>query len=246
MSLLMVLCVASPSGTQSSLDGLEIMRKVDWLLHGDSKHGIIEMTVVRPNWQRTLRMEIWEKGREHSFVRIQSPLKEAGVGSLRIGAGMWNYLPSVEKVIKIAPSMMGQNWMGSDVTNDDMLKATSILHDYEHRVIGVEKVDRQQVYKIESLPKPEAPVVWGKLVFFVRTHDYVPIKQEYWGESNELVKTLIFEEIKEFNDRKFPTRWELRPVKVDKGFTVIKYEYIEFDIPIDERIFTLQNLKSVR
>ena len=75
-----------------------------------------------------------------------------------------NYLPSVERVIKIPPSMMLQPWKGSDFTNDDLVKESSILDDYTHKVVGATAVNGQDAYQVEATPKPDAPVVWGRVL----------------------------------------------------------------------------------
>jgi outer membrane lipoprotein-sorting protein len=227
-------------------DGRQIMQKVDWLLHGQSQHGTLQMIVVRPTWKRTLVVESWLKEGKYAFVRTLAPPKEAGTGSLRIGSEMWNYLPRVEKTIKISPSMMGQGWMGSDATNEDILKAGRILEDYDHRVTGTVNVNGQQAYHVESLPKPGAAVVWGKLTYSVRVADGVPLVEEFWDESNEIVKVIRFSDFRPVGERLFPFTWEIRPLKEEGHSTQIQYERIAFDISIDEKIFTLQNLKNAR
>lgn len=226
------------------LTAKEIIRKVEQLLRGDSAHSIMEMTIVNPAWERALRMESWEKGRKKTLVRILSPKKEEGVGSLKIGYQMWNYLPRVERVIKIPPSMMMSSWMGSDFTNDDLVKESSFVEDYNHELAGTVALAGNRAYRIEAVPKPDAPVVWGKLVFFVRAGDFVPLRQEYYSESGELVRYLEFKEIKEMGGRTLPTRWEMVPVNKKGKMTVIDLIDIEFDIPISEEIFTLRNLKK--
>src|SRR5574341_2176164 len=140
------------------------------------------MSVTTPRWQRTLSLRAWMERPKRSFIRIMTPAKEAGIGSLRIGAEMWNYLPNVERTIKIPPSMMMQPWMGSDFTNDDLVKESSVVDDYTHRVLAAESVAGAPVYVIEAIPKPEAAVVWGKIVFRVRKSDFIPIAVEYYDE----------------------------------------------------------------
>jgi outer membrane lipoprotein-sorting protein len=237
----------APANLEDKPSGFEVMKKVDWLLHGRSQYGILQMTVSRPGINRTLRVESWLKDEKYAFVRTLAPPREAGTSTLRIGSEMWNYLPRVERTLKISPSMLGQGWMGSDATNEDILKASSILQDYDHRVTGIEDVEGQRAYRIESVPKPGAAVVWGRLTYLVRVSDGVPLRQEFWNESNQIVKTIRFSAFRQIGERLFPAKWEIRPLKEEEGrSTLIEYERIVFDQPIDEKIFTLQNLKSVR
>lgn len=228
-----------------------IIKKVDQLLRGDSAHSIMEMTIVNPRWQRTIKMESWERGRKKTLVRILSPKKEEGVGSLKIDYQMWNYLPRVERVIKIPPSMMMSSWMGSDFTNDDLVKESSIVEDYSHEMTGAVDLAGEVAYRVEAIPKPGSAVVWGKLVFFVRKDDYVPLRQEYFSESGDLVRYLDFSEIRKMGGRTLPTLWEMVPVDTagdmakKKGKkTIVRLVEIEFDLPIDDLIFSLRNLKK--
>lgn len=247
VKILLPLCLFFPcsaAAQQKELSALEIIRKVDQLLRGDSAHSIMEMVIVNPRWTRTLRMESWERGRKESLVRILAPRKEEGVGSLKIGYQMWNYLPRVERVIKIPPSMMMSSWMGSDFTNDDLVKESSIVEDYSHRLLGTVSLGGSDAYKIEAVPSPEAPVVWGKLYFFVRAADYVPLRQEYYSESGDLVRSLDFSGIKMMGGHLLPTVWEMIPVNEKGGKTVVNLIEIQFDIPLDDELFTLRTLKK--
>lgn len=144
--------------------GQELVAHVERLLWGKTNQGTAEMIVITPRWERKLELRFWMERPERTFIRILAPPKEAGIGSLRIKAEMWNYLPAVERVIKIPPSMMLQPWMGSDFTNDDLVKESSILDDYTHKVVGATAVNGQDAYQVEATPKPDAPVVWGRVL----------------------------------------------------------------------------------
>lgn len=226
------------------LTALDIIKKVEQLMRGDSAHCVMEMTIVNPRWKRTLRMESWEKGRQKFLVRILSPKKEEGVGSLKMGYQMWNYLPRVERVIKIPPSMMMSSWMGSDFTNDDLVKESSIIEDYTHTLLGIVDLDGERVYKIDAIPKPDAPVVWGKITFFVRVEGFIPLRQEYYSESGELVRYMALGDVKEMGGRMLPAYQEMVPLDKKGKKTVIRLIDIEFDIPLNEDIFTLRTLKK--
>lgn len=145
--------------------GREILDRVEQLLWGKTVQGEYEMTISTPRWQRTLGLRVWIERPKRSFVRIVSPAKEAGIGSLRLGSEMWNYLPNVERVVKIPPSMMLQPWMGSDFTNDDLVKQSSILEDYTLKVLAAVTVEGQAAYQVEAIAKPEAAVVWGRILY---------------------------------------------------------------------------------
>ena len=240
---LLSLVLAGPAPAQD-LTGRDILDQVEKLLWGQTMQGSFEMSVTTPRWQRTLELRVWMDRPERSFIRILSPAKEAGIGSLRIKSEMWNYLPSIERTIKIPPSMMLQPWMGSDFTNDDLVKESSVVDDYSHRILGIEQADGAPVYRIEAIPKPEAAVVWGKLVYRVRKADFVPLGTEYYSERGELVRTMVYGNVRPIGGRTIPTRWEMRPTNRPGNLTVILLKDAQFDGPIDSEVFSLRNLQK--
>ena len=234
---------AWPAAAQSS-EGRELLDKVEKLLWGSTVQGDYEMTIATPRWQRTLGLKLWMDRPKRSFVRIVSPAKEAGIGSLRIGSEMWNYLPNVERVIKIPPSMMLQPWMGSDFTNDDLVKESSILDDYTHKVIGVVPLDGVDIVQIEAVPKPDAAVVWGRIVYWVRRADSVPLRQEFFSERGERVRVLSFSDVRKVGGRVLPTRWEMRPDAKPGNVTTVVLKDAVFNQPVEEEIFSQRNLQK--
>lgn len=224
----------------------EIVEKSDQLLRGKTQQGTYTMAVVRPEWQRSLKFKFWSEGTEKTFILIQEPAKEKGVTFLKIKNEMWNYIPKINRVIKIPPSMMMQSWMGSDFTNDDLVKESSVVEDYSQTLLGKETVQGFQVYKIELKPKPEAAVVWDKLIEWIRLGDYVPLKAEYYNERGELVRTMIFSDIKEMDGRTIPAKFELIEEKKPGHKTIMVLEQVEFNKPIDRSVFTKQHLTRAR
>jgi len=227
-------------------DGRELVDGVERLLWGRTNHGVSEMTVVTPDWQRTLRLRFWMDRPTRTLIRIQAPPKEAGIGSLRVRDEMWNYLPKIERTIKIPPSMMLQSWMGSDFTNDDLVKQSRVVEDYTHRLSGIVTLDGEKVYRVESIPKPEAAVVWGKIVYFIRVADRIPVKQEYYSERNELIRVMTFSHVQSMGGRRIPTRWVMQPVRKPDHRTQMVIREMTFDQPLSPGFFTLLNLKRVR
>ena len=159
---------------------------------------------------------------------------------------MWNWIPNISRMIKIPPSMMSQGWMGSDYTNDDILKESSIVVDYTHKIIGEEKINGTDCYKIELIPKEDATVVWGKVIKWISKKEYWQLKNEYYDEDFELVRTELASEIKQFGDRKLPSYLEIIPEDKPGQKTVVKVIKSEFNININESFFSQQNMKRVR
>ncbi len=227
-------------------DAREIVRRSDDLMRGETSRGTYEMTVKTPDWKRTLRLNAWSSGRDKTFIRILYPPKEAGITTLRIDYNMWNYLPNVERTIKIPPSMMFQPWMGSDFTNDDLVKESSVVKDYTHTIVDEETVDSHQAYKIRLDPKPGAPVTWGKLIQWIRKGDYVPLRQEFYAERGKLVKVLKYSDIRKMSDRLIPAVWHMESMTKKGHHTTIVVKDVVYNEPIDESVFTMSNLKSPR
>lgn len=244
--ILILILFFSRSLFSEQLSAKEIIKKSDDLIRGTSNRGSLGMTITNPYFERTLKLKVWNKGRKKTFIRITSPAKEAGTGTLKIGNEMWNYLPSIEKIIKVPPSMMMAAWMGSDFTNDDIVRESSIVEDYNHRIVAEEKIDNYAAYKIEALPKPNAPVVWGKRFYWARKGDAVPLREEFYDEKGKLIKVMDYKEIKFMGGRVIPTFMTMRTMGKENSKTVLRIIESQFDIPIADSIFSLRNLQMVK
>lgn len=224
-------------------DALEVARKCDSALKGKTQHGTASMTVQTPEWRRTLELTFWYDYPEKTFIRITGPAKDAGTTTLRLTGNMWTYLPTVERVIKVPPSLMLQSWMGSDFTNDDLVKESSLTTDYTHRIEGEVTEDGDLCYRLIATPKPDAPVVWGKLVLLIRKSDFLPRREEFYDEQGALQKTLFFDQIRRTGVRNFPMRWRMVSHTKPGHETTLLFSAIEFDKPVAASIFTRQNLE---
>lgn len=229
------------------LSAQEIVKRSDDLMRGDSQSGPYLMKVITPSWERTLELMIFSLGRDHVFIRILSPAKEKNVTTLRVGNEMWNYLPQVERVIKIPPSMMLQSWMGSDFANDDLVKESSIVNDYTHKITGTEVIDGRKALVIELTPLPQAAVVWERRVMAIEEKTFIPLRDEFYGKNSKLIKVLTYSDIKQISDRLIPTRWEMVSMIKEAHRTVIEVnDKVVYNKPIDDSVFTLQNLKNTK
>lgn len=238
---LIVILVASSIDAQTAE---EIIRLAENNLKGKSAHGTIEMTVVTPDYERTLKMESWWVGNKKALIVILSPRKEAGNKTLKIGNEMWNYLKNTETTIKIPPSMMLQSWNGSDFTNDDLVRESNLADDYNQSVDTVEEINSETCWKILLQPKPNAPVVWGKLYYWVRQTDLQPARIEYYDEKGKLIRYMEFSDIKKFGTHLMPAKWTMYN-KLEAGrSTEFKVNDMEFDIKIPDRKFSFQELEK--
>jgi len=223
----------------------DIVERMINKLRGHINVAEYEMTVVRPAWTRTLEMKVWDdRTNKRVFVRITQPAKESGTSFLRLNYNLWNYLPAVEKVLKIPPSMMLQPWMGSDFTNDDLVKESSYIDDYTHEITGEEVVGGEKVRKIDLTPKPNAPVVWGKVVYWVRVKDDLPVRENFLDEKGRLIKGLQFSDFRVMDGILLPTRWEIAAPLKEGQKTVLLLKSIDFDPvpPVADSVFSEKNL----
>ena len=224
----------------------EIVQKSNDNNFGVTSQGVSKMTVVRPDWSREVEMKSWSKGTDYYLIYITSPARDKGQVFLKRKLELWNWMPSIGRMIKLPPSMMMQSWMGSDFTNDDLLKQSSLVKDYEHTIIGEETIDNHKTWKINFIPKPDAPVVWGKITMWITKAHYLQIKVEYFDETLELVSTMIGSKIKNVGDRMLPTKMEMIPADKPGNKTILEYSSILFDKPISDRFFSQQNMKKVK
>jgi len=230
----------------SAQDLEEIIRRADEKFRGNSSQAEMAMIIERPTWSREVTMKSWTLGNQYSLIYITAPAKEKGQVFLKRHKEIWNYVPTIERMIKIPPSMMMQSWMGSDFTNDDLVRESSLVKDYSHKLLGEEKMAGYDNYKIELIPNDDAPVVWGKIIMWISKTDYLWLKGEYFDEDGVLVNTEILSEIKMMGNRKMPTRLEMIPADKPGQKTVMIFKNIEFDIKIDEAFFSQQNMKKIK
>ena len=225
------------------MSATEIVRRSDELNRRDASYGNVTMIIQRPDWTRTLTLEAWTQGTKDSFIRILSPKKEKGVTFLKKGREAWQYIPSIDRVIKIPPSMMLQSWLGSDFTNDDIVRADSLVVDYNHTIQEDATDQSVNFWIIKGIPKPDAAVVWGKVVFKIRKDNFVPERVDYYDEDGELVKYYETFDIKAIEGLAVPTRLVMSDVTRAGYSTTLKYDKLTFRPDIKPRTFTTRNLK---
>ncbi|MXY28524.1 outer membrane lipoprotein-sorting protein [Candidatus Poribacteria bacterium] len=230
---------------ETTSDIESVIKHIDQLYRSETSHAEMEMHIVTPHWERTQAMTIWTQGMSKTFIRITAPKKEQGVATLRIGNEMWNYLPKTNKVMKIPPSMMMGSWMGSDFTNDDLVRESSMLNDYTYQFVTPEDALPDHLY-VQLVPKEDSPIVWGKIVAAVRSDDYIPVWQHFYDEKGNLMRVMNFKEIKTFGDKIAPSVMEMIPQNKEGHKTVVRWLNATYDSDIDDKIFTRRNLQRRR
>ncbi len=243
--LLLLLSILIPYNNLYSQTAKELIQKSDNLMRGNTSKMEIEIIIKSRRFERTLKVLSYEnKNERKSFSIIIAPKKDAGNRFLLIKDNMWHYQPRIQKIIKISPSMMLNSWMGSDFSNDDIVKQSSIVVDYTHKVLGKESVDGHKCFKIELKPKPNAPVVWGKIICYVREKDYLPVRQELYNERNILKKEMIFSDFKKMHNRVVPTKYKMMTAGKKGQHTILIINKAQYNIRIPKKIFSKQYLKK--
>lgn len=241
-----LVCVFNCASPLAAQDAKEIVRKADERAKGKTSVATMTIQTIRPTWTREMSVKTWTKGNDLVMILINAPVKEKGVVYLKRKKEVWNWIPSIERNIKLSPSMMGQSWMGTDFTNDDLVKEASILEDYNHSIAGDTLIEGRACYKIKMLPKPSSAVVWGKIMMCIDKQDYLMLHVTYFDEDGGLVNTMYTSDIKMLGGRLLPARMEMVPAEKKGQKTVLIYNSLVFDKPIDDTFFTTQNMPTVK
>jgi len=229
------------------LSASEIIRRANEKFNGEkSGYSVMTMTIVRPTWQRTVEFKSWSMENDYALTLISAPAREKGQTFLKRGSAMWSWNPSINRLIKLPPSMMSQGWMGSDYTNDDILKESSVVDDYTHTIEGEEEIDGRLCWKIKLTAKPDADVLWGYQIWWVDKKEFIVLRGELYDEDGYLVRTEKGSELKVLDGRLIPTLIELVPAETEGNKTVLKIVEMKFNISLDESFFSQQNMKSIR
>jgi len=238
----MSILAPTPSPAQVPLPDVQrVINYIDDLYRAQSSHARMRMTVVRERGTRELEMESWSKGDDEALIVIRAPAREAGAATLRTADGLWNYAPRADRLIRIPSGLLSESWMGSHFTNDDLVRETSYLDDY-NASLSWEERDGTRFLKATLIPKPEAPVVYSELVFLITPEDWVPTRAEYYDDGT-LVRTWAFDQIQTIDGKKIPMRMTVLPTDAPDERTVVEYLELELNVPVNDQLFTRQGLR---
>jgi len=239
----LLMMIASPA---SAITVDELVHHIDRLWHGETSQATMTMEVRTQRYQREMQLEAWSLGKDYSLVVIERPIKDRGIATLKVEENIWNYLPKIDRVTKIPSSMMSGSWMGSHFTNDDLVRESYFADDYESTITFEGERDGRAIYELTAIPRPEAPVVWGRVVMEIDQDTLAPITSRYYDEAGELIRTMTFDQVERIDGRVIPMRLTLQPEDKPTESTVITYEEIEFGVPIERSFFSLRNLERRR
>ena len=239
----LLLIVATPA---QAITVDELVHHIDRLWHGETSHATMTMAVKTQRYQREMQLEAWSLGKDYSLVVIEKPIKDRGIATLKVEENIWNYLPKIDRVTKIPSSMMSGSWMGSHFTNDDLVRESYFADDYESTITFEGERDNRAIYELTAIPRPEAPVVWGRVVMEIDQDTLAPVSARYFDEAGSLVRTMTFDQVERIDERHVPLRLTLQPEDKPTESTVITYQDITFGVPIERSFFSLQNLERRR
>ena len=228
----------------SNLNPRKILDSVDDIYRSNTSHGILTLAVTTTNWQRTLTLEQWSKGKNKHLIKVLKPKKEKDLATLRVDTNVWNYMPKVKKVVKIPSSMMSSSWMGSHFSNDDLVKQSRMVKDYDYSTSFEGIRDGIDIVEITCVPKMNAAVVWGKVEVIVYREDFIPLRLIYYDEDLNLSRKLEFSNIQIIDNKKIPLKMQMVPENEPGESTTIQWKEIKFDLTISDDFFSLRKLQE--
>ena len=243
---LIIILFAVTSHLLTAQTANQVVSKADEKMQGKTNRGTMTMKIVRPKWTREITMKVWSSGVDYSLVLITEPARDEGTGTLKRDKELWSWQPSIDRIIKMPPSMLMQSWMGSDFTNDDLVNQSSMVVDYVHEFVGDTTIGSYDCWKIVMYPQEDAAVVWGKLEAYISKVDYFQLIIKYYDEDEFLINTMTLSDIREMGGRVIPTKMEMIPAGNPDQKTVIVYRDFEYDIDLKQSFFSVQNLKTIR
>ena len=230
-----------------TLSATEIVRRTDEKFKGEQTgFSVMAMTIIRPSWERTIEFKPWAKGNDFELTLITAPAREKGQTFLKRKSEMWSWNPAINRLIKLPPSMMSQGWMGSDYTNDDILRESSVVADYTHAIEDEEQVDGRQCYKIKLTARENADIMWGSQIWWVDKKEFITLKAELYDEEGYLVRTETATDLKIMDGRLLPAHIELIPADASGQKTILRIVEMKFNIKMDDSFFSQQNMKVIR
>ncbi len=232
------LCMTTHAGADE-IDPVELVRAVETQYQGETSYSKATMTIVTGSWTREYTMESWSEGRDKFLTRILAPVKDRGVATLKVNDDMWNYLPKIDRLMKIPSSLMGDGWMGSHITNDDLVKENKIDELYNMTVLSNDGT----IASIQCIPKPDAAVVWGNIIYRINIEKLMPVDIQYFDEDGELVRTIVFEDVKKISGRWIPMVMIVQPEDLPGEYTKMVYSELKFDIPLENNMFSVNSLR---
>lgn len=227
-----------------TLDLDAVVKHFEDMYRSDSSISTAELIVTKPRRTRTLRMKAWTQGEEKALIVVQAPPREKGTASLKVERNLWNYFPRIKRTIRIPPSMMLASWMGSDFTNDDVVRDSSYSDDYLYELVG--RSENPAGWTIRFNAKPGTVGLWKRLDLVVSLDGWIPLAATYYDRKDRLARTMYWDDVKDFDGRRIPSRMTLIPQDKEGHKTQFVYLDIDFDVEVPDSTFSLSALERKR
>jgi outer membrane lipoprotein-sorting protein len=244
--LLSAIAVVFSSHKTSELTAEEILSKAEKNLTSTSTIATLRVTASRPKWSKTITLKTWNKGTEYAAAYILAPEKDKGTVYVKSKNEVWNYLPKINKTVKLPANLMSQNWMGTDLSTDDLVRLSNLTKDYTAKRIAGKTVSGRDCYGIQLDPKPEADVLWGRLKIYIDKEEYLQLQTTFYDEDLEVVNVLLGGEIKNFNGVKIPSKFYMVPAGKKGMNTKLEYLDAEFNVSLEDSFFSKDNLPNIK
>lgn len=225
------------------IDPNQLIKRAEDQSLGKTFWGKLKMKIHREDSDRELEIATWAEKHDRAMVKILSPMRDQGIGNLRLALDLWQYLPKVERLIKIPSSSMLQSWMGSDFTNDDLVRTSSLSRDYTHQFVHYETINGIKAAKIICTPKPDAPVVWGRLELWIDPVRAVTVQEDFYSERGELLKRMSGSKIKKFGSHTIASELSMKTFNKNSTTTIV-YKEAHFDEALNSEVFNQNFLKT--
>lgn len=245
MKRLLTILALSVATTGWSQGASFILKKSEAYLRGAQSTAEVTITTVRPGWQRSMDAKLWNKGTDKSCILITGPKRDAGTVFMKNGEDIWNYVPAIKKLVAL-PAALVQNWMGTDISNDALINAGNLTVDYTPKLAGSKSIDGEDCWIIELTPRPDSPVVWGKIIAYIHKKSFVQLGGEFYDEDDFLITEMRASELTNFDGRKLPKVIRMVPAEEPENYTEIRYKYVDFSTPIADSFFSKANIKNVK
>ena len=229
----------------AAVDPLALVTQAIDLTRGLSSVAQMSMHIKRPDWERRSSLSAWTRGRDDALIRFTAPAKDAGNALLKQGSKMWTFNPKLNRNIRLPSSMMSQNWAGSDFSYNDLSRSDKYLRDYEMELVEQARVEGHMIYTIDAYPREDAPVVWGKERMVIRD-DFVMLELTYFDQALVPLKRMVGSDIGDLGGRTIARTLRMMDLEEPETFTEVKYLTMEFDVELEDRLFTVFALQSGR
>lgn len=221
----------------------EIIRKVEKNMSSDNRIFESTMTISGTRSSRTITSRTFSEGDRKSFTEYLSPAREQGTKMLKLENQLWIYSPSTDRIIQISGHMLRQSVMGSDLSYEDMMDDRKITEVYNAEVSGNEETDSRKTWII-SLTAKVPDVAYFKRKMWIDSERYVPLKEELYAKSGQLLKRISFSDVKLIDNRWFPTKMIYKDMLRQGNGTEFIITSAKFNQPIPDYVFSKASLKQ--